>query len=119
MEQEKFMLQKSGEISDLYYFQIVHLGPCSDLIEIISIILWYGIEGIEIYFDDFQYCGDVMMANIVLYYFSIDCKMNLINQGVEVCYRWRHMYYLQSFYPDQLKQVKVKLESGSISTSHL
>ena len=82
-------------------------------------MLWYNSEGIKIFFDDFQYCGDVMMARIVSYCFSIDYKMNLINQDVEVCYRWRHMYCLQNFNPDQLKQVKFKLESGSISTSHL
>ena len=97
-----------GEILNLTNFQIVHLGPNSGFIEIISEITWYGFEDFQIYFEYFQCCGDVMMENIVSHCSSIDNNINLINQGAEVCYRWRHMY-------EKLKEVKVKLESGSTS----
>ena len=82
----------------------------------ISKVLWYSFEDIKRHFKDFQCCGDVMMAKIVSCCFSIGNKVSLINQDGEVCYRWRHMYYLQSFNSEELKQVKVKLESESIST---
>ena len=95
-----------GEILNLCNFQIVHLGPNSGFIEIISEITWYGFEDFQIYFEYFQCCGDVMMENIVSHCSSIDNNINLINQGAEVCYRWRHMY-------EKLKEVKVKLGSGT------
>ena len=97
MEHEKFMLPMLGGFSNLYYFQTVHLGPSSDLIEIISKILWYVFQGIKKYFEYFLGCGNVMMAKIMSYCFSFDNEINLINQGGEVCYRWCHMYCLQSF----------------------
>ena len=86
------MLLLLGEILNLCNFQIVHLGPSSDFIEIISEITWYSFEDIQIYFEYFQCCGDMMMEKIVSYCFSIDNNISLINQGGEVCYRWRHMY---------------------------
>ena len=54
-----------GEILNLCNFQIVHLGPNSGFIEIISEITWYGFDDFQIYFEYFQCCGDMMMKKIV------------------------------------------------------